>query len=55
MLEVITTAGLGPVISSPENPRKARFRAIREALFKQDATDDEREDALEALTELSKE
>jgi len=50
---VITTAGVSttPVKAS----RRDAVRLVREALFKPDATDDDRDDALEALVELSKE
>ncbi len=52
-MNVITTAGLD--VSPPTDTKRERLKVIRQALFKQDATDDEREDALDALTELSKE
>lgn len=55
-MDAITTAGLeeSPRGVAQPDMRKLRFKAIREALFRQDATDSEREDALEALAELSK-
>jgi hypothetical protein len=58
MAQVIDTAGLTPA-SAPsqpvENPRRAAVRAIRLVLRKPDATDDELDDAYEALLELAKE
>lgn len=50
---VITTAGASP--EQPRNARRDAVRLVREALFKQTATDEDRDDALEALIELSKE
>lgn len=52
-MEPITTAGLeaGP----PSNPRRDLIKSIRAVLRRQDATEDEDVDALEALLELSKE
>lgn len=49
----ITTAGATDT-APPADPRKEALRLIRTALRKPDATDDEYEQALEALVELSK-
>lgn len=48
----ITTAGQAEPAAA--DPRKDAIRAIRTALRKADATDDEVDNALEALIELSK-
>lgn len=55
MAEAITTAGkaLGPV-AQPDVRREA-VKRVREVLRRADASDDEVEDALEALVELAKE
>jgi hypothetical protein len=56
--ELIKTAGLGTPARglSPAAPsaRRAAIQLVRQALRKQDATDDEVDDALEALIELAK-
>jgi hypothetical protein len=55
MAEVIFTAGklvAGPVATS--SPRKEAIRQVRSVIRNPQATDDEVEDALEALLELSK-
>lgn len=61
MSEMVKSAGLqaalasaaGPQGPSP-SPRRERVRLIRQVLRKTDATDDELDDAYEALIELSK-
>ena len=53
MAEPITTAGRERSI--PTSPRRDAIRLIRAALRKQDASDDEVDEALEALVELAKE
>ncbi len=55
MAEVISTAGLVvPADPKPENPRREAVRLIRATLRNQAATDDEVDDALDALIELAK-
>ena len=54
MGRVITTAGK-PEATKPKDSRKAALASIRATLRKQDATDAEVDDALEALVELAKE
>lgn len=56
MAELITTAGVavaGPNAGAP-NPKREAVRAIRAVLRRQESTDDEVDDALEALLELGK-
>lgn len=55
MAEVISTAGLvTPEAPKPANPRRDAVKLIRAALRNPTATDDEVDDALEALVELAK-
>lgn len=61
MAEVIKTAGLteavaaqGSPSASAPSPRRDAIRIIRSTLRNQQASDDEVDDALEALLELSK-
>jgi hypothetical protein len=63
MSQVVKTAGLQAALASvgpsaqekaPTSPRRQRVQLIRQVLRKQDASDDEMDDALEALIELSK-
>jgi hypothetical protein len=56
MAEVISTAGLGDAFegAKPEHPRRDAIRVIRATLRNQTATDDEVDDALDALVELAK-
>jgi len=55
--EVISTAGLegltGPNTAAP-NPTREAVKAIRAVLRRAESTDDEVDDALEALLELGK-
>jgi hypothetical protein len=55
MSDIITTAGLEAAFSSDTrvNRRKEAIKEIRSKLRRQDATDDEWDDALDALIELS--
>lgn len=53
-MEVITTAGLEPSGPGP-NPKRDALKRVREVLRNPSATDDDYDDALDALTELSKE
>lgn len=57
MSDIITTAGLTTAgsVSGSFNKRKEALKEIRAQLRKSDATDDEWDDALDALVELSKE
>jgi hypothetical protein len=55
MIEPIVTAGLGIQLAPASNPRRDLVKGIRAVLRRQDATEDEDVDALEALIELSKE
>lgn len=57
MSDIITTAGLERVFSGPTkfNKRKEAIREVRSKLRNPNATDDEWDDALDALIELSKE
>lgn len=53
-MEVITTAGLES--PAPQaNPKRDALKRVREVLRNPTATDDDYDDALDALTELSKE
>lgn len=52
--DVVVTAGLAPA-PVPQDPRKESIRQIRKTLRDAAATDDQVEDALEALLELTKE
>lgn len=55
MAEIIDTAGRAPLPVAPvSNPRREAIRVIRQVLRKQDASDDELDDAYEALVELAK-
>lgn len=56
MAEVIYTAGkfAAPTVA-PFDPRKEAIRAVRKIIRDITSTDDQIEDALEALVELSKE
>lgn len=58
MSQPVTSAGLQSAIAAqapaPSSNRRAAIQLIRQTLRKQDATDDEMDDALEALVELSK-
>lgn len=56
MAEVIDSAGRSAADPdpAPEDPRKEVIRAVRAVLRKSDATDEEYEDALEALAELAR-
>lgn len=54
-MEPITTAGLDSLAPSAPSPRRELIKNIRAVLRRQDATEDEDLDALEALVELSKE
>jgi hypothetical protein len=49
------TAGLDSSAVPQVNPRRELIKSIRSVIRRQDATDDEMDDALEALVELSKE
>ena len=54
---VVKSAGLQSVLAATApsaSPRRTRIQLIRTALRKSDATDDEVDDALEALLELAK-
>jgi hypothetical protein len=53
MAEVIDTAGLAEPVATAD-PRKEAVKAIRAVLRKADATDEEYEDALEALAEMAR-
>lgn len=55
MSDIITTAGLETAFSNDTrvNRRKEVIKEIRSKLRRQDATDDEWDDALDALIELS--
>lgn len=53
MSNIIETAGLEIPWAAP-NKRKLAIKEIRAALRKVDATDDEVDDALDALVELAK-
>lgn len=53
MAEVIDTAGRADA-PPPVDPRREAIKAVRAVLRKVSATDDEVDDALEALVELSK-
>lgn len=59
-MEVIKTAGLQGALAAAavkvpaQDPRREAIRAARAVLRKADATDDEWDDALEALVELAK-
>ena len=53
MAAPILTAGLADP-QPPANPRREAIKAIRAKLRQADATDDEVDDALEALVELTK-
>lgn len=52
MAEVIDTAGLGPA-AQPVDTRREAIKAVRAVIRNPQATDDDVEDALEALVELS--
>lgn len=58
MSEVVKSAGLQSALAAQgapaPSPRRAAIQLIRQTLRKQDATDDEMDEALEALVELSK-
>lgn len=53
-MEPITTAGLVAGPAEPVSPRREAVRSIRAILRRQDASEDEDIDALEALIELSR-
>jgi hypothetical protein len=55
MMEVITTAGLDAVIGPQPDSKREALRKVRAVLRNPQATDDDYDDALDALTELSKE
>jgi hypothetical protein len=57
--EVVKSAGLQTALASqkgpaPASPRRASIQLIRQTLRKHDSTDEEVDEALEALVELSK-
>jgi hypothetical protein len=54
--DVIKTAGLQEAVAAQASasPRREAIRLIRSTLRKQDASDEEVDDALEALLELAK-
>jgi flavin-dependent dehydrogenase len=53
--EVITTAGLSEHLDNyPVNKRKAAIKEVRAKLRNKDATDEDWDDALDALLELAK-
>ena len=62
MADVVRSAGLQAALASEggsssapsPSPRRAAIQLIRQTLRKQDVTDEEMDDALEALVELSK-
>lgn len=54
MAEAITTAGRSEVKSEVPTSRRDMVGLIRATLRKTDSTDDEMDDALEALIELAK-
>ena len=49
--ELVLTAGLGP---KPGDPRKEALREVRRVIRSPESTDEQVEDALEALIELSR-
>lgn len=53
--DVIVTAGKTVPVASPTNPRREAIKAVRQIIRDPLSTDDQVEDALEALVELSKE
>lgn len=54
-MEAIFTAGLDSLAPPVQtNPKREAIKTIRAVIRRQDATDDEVDDALEALVELSK-
>ena len=56
MAEVFLTAGKNPFGSLPlEDPKKDAIQAVRRILRNPQSTDDQVDDALEALIELTKE
>lgn len=54
MNDVITTAGLASQLSMPVNRRKTVIKEIRAKLRKADSTDDDWDDALDALIEVAR-
>lgn len=54
MADVILTAGL-PAADKATSPKRELIKQVRQVLRNPQASDDEVDDALEALTELSKE
>lgn len=55
MADLISTAGRAPEGPAPKSPRREVVAAVRSVLRRLDASDDELDDALEALVELAKE
>lgn len=54
-MDIITTAGMESQPAQATNPRRELIKGIRAVLRRQDASEDEDVDALEALIEMSKE